>query len=77
MRIVNAELEYLVVEPRKEFITMVVLAVGNIPLLYFLNPSWYDTLMHGMVVDASSSKGKVVYRNLFDSDKQVMYGRPQ
>lgn len=28
MRIVNAELEYLVFEPRKEFITMVVLAVG-------------------------------------------------
>ena len=46
MRIVNAELEYLVFEPRKEFITMVVLAVGNIPLLYFLNQSWYDTLMH-------------------------------
>ncbi|MSS91330.1 peptidoglycan endopeptidase [Eisenbergiella tayi] len=31
----------------------------------------------GMVVDASYSKGKVVYRNLFDSDKQVLYGRPQ
>lgn len=31
----------------------------------------------GMVVDASSSKGKVVYRNLFNSDKQVLYGRPQ
>ena len=46
MRIVNAELEYLVFEPRKEFITMVVLAVGNIPLLYFLNQSWYATLMH-------------------------------
>lgn len=46
MRIVNAELEYLVYEPRKEFITMVVLVVGNIPLLYFLNQSWYDTLMH-------------------------------
>lgn len=46
MRIVNAELEYLVFEPRKEFITMVVLVVGNIPLLYFLNQSWYDTLMH-------------------------------
>lgn len=30
----------------------------------------------GMVVDASSSKGKVVYRNLFDADKQVLYGRP-
>ena len=37
MRIVNAELEYMVMEPRKEFITMVVLVVGNIPLLYFLN----------------------------------------
>lgn len=48
MRIVNAELEYLVYEPRKEFITMVVLVVGNIPLLYFLNQSWYDTLMHTM-----------------------------
>lgn len=30
----------------------------------------------GMVVDASYSKGKVVYRNLFDADKQVLYGRP-
>lgn len=46
MRIVNAELEYLVFEPRKEYITMVLLVVGNIPLLYFLNQSWYDTLMH-------------------------------
>lgn len=31
----------------------------------------------GMVVDASYSKGKVVYRSLFDNDKQVLYGRPQ
>jgi len=31
----------------------------------------------GKVVDASSSRGQVVYRNLFDSDKQVMFGRPQ
>lgn len=31
----------------------------------------------GMVIDASYSKGKVVYRNLFDADKQVLYGRPQ
>lgn len=46
MRIVNAELEYLIYEPRKEFITMALLAVGNIPLLYFLNQSWYNTLMH-------------------------------
>ena len=49
MRIVNAELEYMVMEPRKEFITMVVLVVGNIPLLYFLNKDWYHTLMHTVV----------------------------
>lgn len=30
----------------------------------------------GKVIDASYSKGVVVYRNLFDSDKQVLYGRP-
>lgn len=49
MRIVNAELEYMVMEPRKEFITMLVLVVGNIPLLYFLNKDWYHTLMHTVV----------------------------
>jgi Flp pilus assembly protein TadB len=49
MRIVNAELEYMVMEPRKEFITMVVLVVGNIPLLYFLNKDWHHTLMHTVV----------------------------
>ncbi|MNI78441.1 Gamma-DL-glutamyl hydrolase precursor [compost metagenome] len=31
---------------------------------------------NGKVVDASSSRGQVVYRNLFDGDKQVIYGRP-
>jgi len=46
IRIVNAELDYLVFEPRKEFITMVFLVLGNIPLMYFLNKSWYETLMH-------------------------------
>lgn len=30
----------------------------------------------GKVIDASYSKGKVVYRNLFDSNKQVLYARP-
>ena len=40
------ELENLVFEPRKEFITMQVLVIGNIPLLYWLNQDWYDVLMH-------------------------------
>ncbi len=30
----------------------------------------------GKVVDASSSRGQVVYRDLFDFGKQVLYGRP-
>jgi tight adherence protein B len=46
MRMVNAELDYLVFEPRKEFITMILLVLGNIPLMYLLNKSWYDTMMH-------------------------------
>ena len=46
MRVVNAELENLVFGPRKEFITMQVLVIGNIPLLYWLNQDWYDVLMH-------------------------------
>ena len=46
MRIVNAELEYMVFEPRKEFIIMALLVVGNIPIMYLLNKDWYHTLMH-------------------------------
>lgn len=46
MRVVNAELENMVFEPRKEFIVMQVLVIGNIPLLHFLNQDWYHTLMH-------------------------------
>ncbi|MBC2579391.1 type II secretion system F family protein [Clostridium sp. DJ247] len=45
MRIVSAELDYLLYEPMKEFITMTILLIGNIPLMYFLNKSWYQTLM--------------------------------
>lgn len=46
MRVVSAELDYLLYEPVKEFVTMAVLLVGNIPLIYLLNKSWYATLMH-------------------------------
>ena len=49
MRIVNAELEYLVFEPRKEFIIMALLVVGNVPIMYFLNKDWYHTLINTAV----------------------------
>jgi len=45
MRIVAAELDYLLYEPVKEFITMAVLLVCNIPLMYLLNRDWFNTLM--------------------------------
>jgi tight adherence protein B len=46
IRVVNAELDFLIFEPRKEFITMAILVIANIPLMYFLNKDWYDILMH-------------------------------
>lgn len=45
MRVVSAELDLLIYEPVKEYITMVILVLGSIPLLYFLNQEWYKTLM--------------------------------
>lgn len=49
IRIVNAELDYLVTAPRKEFISMAILLIGIIPLMFFLNKDWYDTLMYTTV----------------------------
>lgn len=49
MRVVNAELEYMMNSPRKEFITMALMVVGNIPLMYCLNKEWYNTLMNTTV----------------------------
>ena len=49
MRVVSAELDIMLYEPMKEFITMALLLVGNIPLIYFLNRSWFDTLMNTAV----------------------------
>lgn len=46
MRNVNAELEYMIAEPRKEFLIMVLFVIGNIPLMYLLNQDWYHVLMH-------------------------------
>lgn len=45
MRVVSAEVDLLLFEPVKEYITMVVLLLGSIPLMYFLNKDWYHTLM--------------------------------
>jgi len=46
LRIVSADLDYLLYEPVKEYITMALLLIGNIPLIWFLNKEWYQTLMY-------------------------------
>ncbi len=58
MRIVNAELEYLMFGPRKEFIIMTIFVIGNIPLMHAVNQSWYNTLMHtaaGQIILAATA----------------------
>lgn len=60
MRVMNADLEYFITGPRKEFITMAFLVIGNIPLLYMLNKDWYNSLMNtipGQVILAVSAVG--------------------
>lgn len=45
MRIMQSELEAMINEPKKEAITMMFLVIGNIPLLYVLNKTWFETLI--------------------------------
>ena len=45
MRVVSAELDLLLFEPVKEYITMIVFVLSSIPIMYFLNKDWYYTLM--------------------------------
>jgi Flp pilus assembly protein TadB len=45
MRIVSAELDYLMYEPMKEFITMAIMLVGIIPIMYLANREWFKALV--------------------------------
>lgn len=45
MRVVSAELDLMLFEPVKEYITMVALLLGSVPLMRFLNREWYDILV--------------------------------
>lgn len=45
IRAVTSEMDYLLYEPVKEFATMAILLIGNIPMLYFLNRNWFNILM--------------------------------
>ena len=45
---INIELQTMLSEVKKEYYMMVCLVVGNLPLLYFLNKSWFETLMFSL-----------------------------
>lgn len=45
VRTVNTELAGILKDAKNEYLMMVFLVVGNIPLLYFLNRDWFNTLV--------------------------------
>lgn len=46
VRLVNNALKTMLAEARREYWIMVMMVLGNIPLLYCLNKDWYNALMH-------------------------------
>lgn len=53
VRIVNSELKTMLSSAKNEYWMMVLLVLGNIPLLYLLNKDWFHTLLF-------STPGKIV-----------------
>lgn len=53
VRLVNNSLKTMLDNARREYYTMVVMVVANIPILYIINKDWYNALMNTML-------GKVV-----------------
>lgn len=53
VRIVNSELKTMLASARNEYWMMVLLVVGNVPLLYLLNKDWFHTLLY-------TTPGKIV-----------------
>jgi len=45
VRIVNNELATMLGEVRNEYWTMVMMVIGNIPLMYMLNRDWFHSLI--------------------------------
>lgn len=46
VRLVNNSLKTMLDNAKKEYYTMVVMVLANIPILYIINKDWYDALMH-------------------------------
>ena len=74
MRIVSGELNNILYEPVKEFLMMMVLVIFNVPLLYFLNKDWYNTLMHTTIGKGVLSLSVVVV--LIGISGVIKYSKP-
>ncbi|MBQ6614321.1 MAG: hypothetical protein IIX18_03275, partial [Clostridia bacterium] len=46
VRLVNNALKTMLAEARRDYWIMVMMVLGNVPLLYSLNKDWYNALMH-------------------------------
>lgn len=74
MRIVNSELDNFIYGPRREFMMIVAIVILNIPLLYIINKSWFDTLVNSL-------PGKVVLSaigivTIISSFMMIKYTKP-
>ena len=49
VRLVNNSLKTMLENARREYYTMVIMVVANIPILYCINKDWYDALMNTTV----------------------------
>ena len=74
MRIVNAELKVMISENKREYYTMALMVIGNIPLLYFLNQDWYAALMYTQFGKITLAVCGAVM--LFTSIKMNQYCKP-
>lgn len=46
VRQVNNDLQTMIISPRSEYFTMVILVILNYPLIYVINKDWFDVLVH-------------------------------
>ena len=49
VRLVNNSLKTMLENARREYYTMVIMVVANIPILYCINKDWYNALMNTTV----------------------------
>jgi len=48
IRLANSDMATTISECRKEYFGMALITIGNIPLLYFLNKSWWNLLLNSV-----------------------------